>query len=159
MTEKNIFAFKIFLSLNISDFNLFFMWQLQPPWKRSPPFSQQPPSKSWRPVKPPLFENLVGGSTHPSCRKRGCTLWLYGPFSWMGFNYLKAKEPLRGGTLLFITKLTSILSFPKNLLPTIYNSHVHVANKFWCDDFKNMKNTHGGVLLLVKMLAFSLQLY
>ena len=25
MTEKNIFAYKLFLSLNISDFNLFFM--------------------------------------------------------------------------------------------------------------------------------------
>ena len=31
MTEKNIFAYKLFLSLNISDFNLFFMWQLQSP--------------------------------------------------------------------------------------------------------------------------------
>ena len=28
--QKNIFAYKLFLSLlNISDFNLFFMWQLQ----------------------------------------------------------------------------------------------------------------------------------
>ena len=31
MTESNIFAYKLFLSLNILDFNLFFMWQLQPP--------------------------------------------------------------------------------------------------------------------------------
>ena len=29
MTEKNIFAYKLFFSLNISDFNLFFMWQFQ----------------------------------------------------------------------------------------------------------------------------------
>ena len=29
MTEKNIFAYEIFLSLNVSDFNLFFMWKLQ----------------------------------------------------------------------------------------------------------------------------------
>ena len=45
---------------------------------------------------------------------------LYGPFLWMGFNCLKATEPLRGGTLLFTTKLPSILSFPKKLLPTIF---------------------------------------
>ena len=29
---------------------------------------------------------------------------LYGPFLWMGFNCLKATEPIRGGSLLFITK-------------------------------------------------------
>ena len=45
----NIFAYKNFLSLNISDFNLFFMLKLQTPLflkKASPPLSQQPPSKS-----------------------------------------------------------------------------------------------------------------
>ena len=31
MTEKNIFAYELFLSLNISDFSLFFMQKLQPP--------------------------------------------------------------------------------------------------------------------------------
>ena len=64
MIEKKIFTYKVFLSLNILDFNLFFMWQLQTPWKKSPHlFSQEPPSESWGPVKAPLFENLVGGST------------------------------------------------------------------------------------------------
>ena len=29
---------------------------------------------------------------------------LYGSFLWMTFNYLKATEPLRGGSLLFTTK-------------------------------------------------------
>ena len=29
MTEKNIFGYKLFLALNISDFNLFFMWKLE----------------------------------------------------------------------------------------------------------------------------------
>ena len=59
MAEKNIFAHKLFFSLNISDFNLFFTWKLQPPWKMSPPLSQQPPSESWGPVSPPiLFENF-----------------------------------------------------------------------------------------------------
>ena len=31
MTEKNIFADQLFLSFNISNFNLFFMWKLQTP--------------------------------------------------------------------------------------------------------------------------------
>ena len=44
------------------------MWKLQPPplKKVTPPLSQQPPSESWGPLKPPLFENLVGGSTPPA---------------------------------------------------------------------------------------------
>ena len=49
MIEKNIFAYNFFLSLNIPDFNLFFMWKLQSPlllpWINSPPLSLQPPSK------------------------------------------------------------------------------------------------------------------
>ena len=61
MTEKNIFAYKLYLSLNISNFNSFFMRKLQPPEKIHHPLSQQPPSKSWSLVKPHLFENLVGG--------------------------------------------------------------------------------------------------
>ena len=70
MTEKNIFAYKLFLSLNISDFNLFFMWKLQPSVKKShPPLSQQPPSKSWGPVKLPFFENLVAGSIPPPAER------------------------------------------------------------------------------------------
>ena len=72
MTVKIIFADQLFLSLNISDFNLLFMWKLQlppAPKKSHHTLSQQPPSKSWGPVKPPLlFENLVGGST-PSAER------------------------------------------------------------------------------------------
>ena len=33
---------------------------------------------------------------------------LFGPFIWMGFNCLKATEPLRGGSLLFTTKFPEI---------------------------------------------------
>ena len=58
----------------ISDFYLFFIWKLYPlPWKKSPSSFPGTPSKSWGPVKPPpsFFENLVGGSTPPSCRKGG----------------------------------------------------------------------------------------
>ena len=46
MTEKNIFAYKLFLSLNISDFNLFFVWKLQLPLKKGTSlFPSNPPLK------------------------------------------------------------------------------------------------------------------
>ena len=48
----------------------------------------------------------------------------------MGFNCLKATELLQGGTLHFTTKLPSILSFPKNLLPTIFQFS-RIDSKFW----------------------------
>ena len=41
MTKKNIFAYKLILSLNISEFNLFFMW-------KSPPTSWTPPPPAER---------------------------------------------------------------------------------------------------------------
>ena len=63
MTEKSIFAYKLFLSLNISDFSLFSCENWNPPWKKSPPSFPATPSKIWGPVKSPLFENLVGAST------------------------------------------------------------------------------------------------
>ena len=62
---------------------------------------------------------------------------LCGPFLWMGFNYFKATEPLRGGTLLFATKLPSILSFPENLLPTIFQFS-RIDSKFWCDGLHDL---------------------
>ena len=53
MTEKNIFVCKTFLSLNISDFSLFFIQKLQPlPQKVTPSFPAAP-SKNRDPVKPP----------------------------------------------------------------------------------------------------------
>ena len=69
MKEKNIFAYKLFLSLNISDFNLIFMWQLQPtpPEKSHPLFPSNPPlnGKVLSSHPPPLiFEN-------PPYRKKG----------------------------------------------------------------------------------------
>ena len=39
-------------------------------------------------------------------------LKLYDPFLWMGFNCLKATEPLQGGSLLFITKFPEISATP-----------------------------------------------
>ena len=62
---------------------------------------------------------------------------LYGPFLWMGFNYPKATEPRRGGTLLFTTELPSILSFLKKLLPTIFQFS-RIDSKFWCDVLRDL---------------------
>ena len=41
-------------------------------------------------------------------------------------------RPMRGGTLLFTTKLPSILDFPENLLPPIFQFS-RIDSKFWCD--------------------------
>ena len=70
MTKKNIFAYKLFLSLNISDFNLFLCQNCNPRLIKVTPSFPTTPSKSWGPVKHLLYENLVGGSTAPPpCRE------------------------------------------------------------------------------------------
>ena len=58
MTEKNIFAHKHFLSLNISDFNLFFMWKLQtlPQKKVTPLFPSNLPLKAQVLSSPPFWK-------------------------------------------------------------------------------------------------------
>ena len=71
MTEKNIFAYKIFLSLNISD-SIFVKIATPPP----PPMKKATPSKSWGPTKSPLFENLIRGST-PSRKGAGVHTMMY----------------------------------------------------------------------------------
>ena len=52
----------------------------------------------------------------------------------IGFNCPKATEPLRGGTLLFTTNLPSAVSFPKMLVPAIFQFS-HIDSKFGCDVF------------------------
>ena len=47
----------------------FFCKKCNLPWKKLLPSFPVTPRQSWRPVKPLLFENLVGGS--PPQRKRG----------------------------------------------------------------------------------------
>ena len=66
MTEKNIFAYKLFLLLNVLDFNLFFRENCNPPEKSLPLFPSNPSLKVEVLSNPPLFENLVGGSTPPA---------------------------------------------------------------------------------------------
>ena len=57
MTEKNIFVYKLFLSINISDFSYFLCKTVTPsPLKKSPPLSQQLPCINWDPTNPPFFE-------------------------------------------------------------------------------------------------------
>ena len=67
MTEQSVLVYELFLSLNIPDFSLFFVEKSEPP----PPLSQQPSSKTGGPVKSPLFENLVRGSTLPLPTRKG----------------------------------------------------------------------------------------
>ena len=51
---------------------------------------------------------------------------LYGPFLWMGFNCLKATEPLRGVSFLFTTQSPAALQlgkkFDSKFLPSIFAS-------------------------------------
>ena len=77
MTKKNILAYKLFLSSNISDFNLF----------SETPLFPATPFKSWGPVKPPLFENLVHPPPTPPPAERGeCTLWICWANQLTGFH-------------------------------------------------------------------------
>ena len=46
MTEKNIFAYKLFLLLNISDFD-YFLWENCNPLKKVTPLFPATPLKSW----------------------------------------------------------------------------------------------------------------
>ena len=74
MTEKKFFAYKLFLSLNISDLNLFFMWKLNP--LKSPPLSQQPPLLKLRSCQAPTFWKFGWKfNPPPPPAERGCTLW------------------------------------------------------------------------------------
>ena len=58
MIEKNIFAYKLFLSLNISDFNLFLEKNCNPPplKKVTPLFPSKPPLKVEVLSSPPIFK-------------------------------------------------------------------------------------------------------
>ena len=75
MTEKNIFAYKLFFSLNISDFNLF-LCENCIPLKKSPSLSQQPPLKVEVLSSPPPFLKIWLEAQTP-CRKGGVpTMWM-----------------------------------------------------------------------------------
>ena len=131
MTEKNIFVYKLFLSLRISDFSLFFMQKQQPPKKCKPLFPSNPPLKiEILSALPPLFWKFGRRLNPHPAEREGCTLChplpiyqiensdtfrsfskdevekkkksFMAPFLWMGL------EPLQGGSLLFTTKFPEI---------------------------------------------------
>ena len=61
MSEKKIFVYKLLLSLNISDFSLFFIFYVKtttsPLGKSRPLFLSNPHLKIWLEVQPPVAEN------------------------------------------------------------------------------------------------------
>ena len=70
--SKNIFAYKLFLSLNISDFNHFLSENCTRPREKSYSlFPSNLPLKIEVLSSPPFFENLVGGSSPPTTERRG----------------------------------------------------------------------------------------
>ena len=130
--RENIFVYKLFLSLNIWDFSLFFTKKLQPltfqPRPPPPPpllkkvtssLSQQlrlkieilDPVKSW------LFENLVGGSaSHPHPHPTPPHLAERGPYTlwWRSFAeslYPCAREVTHSRDILLPDILLSVLHF------------------------------------------------
>ena len=70
MAEKNIFAHKLFLSLNIADFNLFYVKIATSPEKSHPLFPSNPPLSSpsflkiWLEVEPLPPAEKGGGGVH-----------------------------------------------------------------------------------------------
>ena len=70
MTDKSIFVYKLFLSLNISDFSSLFLCKNWNPLKKSPCSFPAAPTKRSQGCH---FENLVVGST-PSRNGVECTM-------------------------------------------------------------------------------------
>ena len=75
MTVKNIFAYKLFLSLNISYFNFLYVKIATPPEKSHPLFPSNPPLKAevlssppflktWLEAQPPSPLQKGGGGAH-----------------------------------------------------------------------------------------------
>ena len=55
----------------ISDFSFFFVVKIATPLEKVTASFPAKPSQSWGPVKLPIFENLVGGSTPPPAEMGG----------------------------------------------------------------------------------------
>ena len=72
MTEKNIFAYKLFLSLNISDFNLFLCENCNPFLKKKHPLFPSSPLQKLRSCQAPSFWKFGWRVNRPPpCRKGG----------------------------------------------------------------------------------------
>ena len=102
MTEKNIFAYKLFLSLNISDFHLFLCENCNSPLKKVTPSFSATPLYKLRSCQALLFENLVEGQTPlqkgggvptmvlllPSSLEIVCSFYI----SWITFTWKKGLQ-------------------------------------------------------------------
>ena len=105
MTEKNTFAYKLFLSLNISDFNLIFMWKLHPlpsPTEKSHPSFSATPFKSWGPVKPPFSKIWFEVQPPPPPQQKGGSAYYRGSPSFL---------PTRENRLMFFICCKSLWDF------------------------------------------------
>ena len=71
MTEKNIFVYNLFLSLNISDFILFFCKNCIPLWTKLTLFFPATPLSKLRSCQAPLFKIWYEVQPLPSSRKEG----------------------------------------------------------------------------------------
>ena len=78
---------------------------MQPPWKKLPPSFPATPSQSWGPVRPPLIENLVGGSS-PLVERGGTH---YGCFE--GCWYPNAHYACSWWCLYYMLKLVSTIFY------------------------------------------------
>ena len=89
MTEKNVLVYKLFLSLNISDFIFFFFVKLQPPPEKSYPLFSSSPLSKLKSSQAPFVENLIGSSTHPSKKAEGAHYAHCSSVSILGFEKVK----------------------------------------------------------------------
>ena len=114
-----------------------------PPEKSHLLLSKQPPSKSWGPVKPTLFENLVGGSPPlPPSRKGGgggcatfvydtCFVYEHAPLLFMTIDWDVRMKKMKKGTLNWIVDHFS-LTFVNLSLTWMLYLHVWLQNKETC---------------------------
>ena len=72
MRDRNIFVYKLLLSLNISNFSLFFSVKTGTPLKKSPCSFPATPTKNWDPAKPSFWK--FGRRFNPSAEMGEVTM-------------------------------------------------------------------------------------
>ena len=98
------------------------------PWKKLPPSFPATPSQSWDPFKPPLFGNLVGGSTFPSRKDGGVHIVL------INFNMLRF-----GITSKPLSNIKQTSSEFQNFLKV---SNFRIFGRHFLASFVQLKNWH-----------------
>ena len=92
---------------------------------------------------------------------------LYSPFLWIGSTASRLQSHHEEAHYFLPLSYHRSYVSQKSCRQLFLNSHIMIANSdvmfcaIWYHlyNLKNVKNTHGGVSLLVKIKAFSLQLY